>query len=144
MIMPSNIILKKAGVLIVRLVIYTMVQSAHERCHTRIMDTTFSGQQRQFWKYIKAMKKDTSSIPSLTVNDQTVISAKEKASVLNDQFQSVFTVKDLTTIPEKGTGNFHTMQLIQFSESEIQILLQTLKPISHQVLTKTQNPSSCT
>ena len=41
---------------------------------------------------LKQMKKDTSSIPSLTVDDRTVISAKEKASVLNDQFQSVFTV----------------------------------------------------
>ena len=56
--------------------VYTMVQSAHERCRTRIMNTTFSGQQRQFWKYIKAIKKDFSSIPSLTVDDQTVISAK--------------------------------------------------------------------
>ena len=44
------------------------------------------------------MKKDTSSTTSLTVDDWTVISAKEKASLLNDQFQSVFTVEDLTTI----------------------------------------------
>ena len=68
------------------------------------------------------------------MDNRTVISAKEKASVLNDQFQSVFTVEDLTTIPEIGTGNFHTMQPIQFSESGIQMLLQTLKLISHQVL----------
>ena len=55
-----------------------MVQSTHERYRTRILDTTFSGQQRQFWKYIKAMKKDTSSIPSLTADNWTVISAKKK------------------------------------------------------------------
>ena len=29
-------------------------------------------------------------------------------------------------MPEIGTGTFHTMQPIQFSESEIQTLLQTL------------------
>ena len=80
------------------------------------------------------MKKDTSSIPSLTVDNQTAIIAKEKASVLNDQFQSVFTVEDLTTIPEIGTGNLHTMQPIQFSEPGIQMLLQTSKLINHQVL----------
>ena len=74
-----------------------MVQSAHERYCTRILGTNFPGQQRQFWKYIKAMKKDNSSVPSLTVDNQTVISAKEKAYVLNNQFQSVFTVADLTT-----------------------------------------------
>ena len=95
---------------------------------TRILDTTSSVQQRQFWKYIKAMKKDISSIPSLKVNGWTVISAKEKASVLNDQFQSVFTVEDLTTIPEIGTEKFHTMQPIWFSESGIQMLLQNLEP----------------
>ena len=76
------------------------------------------------------MKKDTSSIaiPSLTVDDQTIIiSVKEKASVLNDQFQSVFTVEDLTTIPEIGTGNSDTMQPIQFSESGIQMPLHKLE-----------------
>ena len=105
----------------------TMAQSAHEWYCTRILDTTFSVQQRQFWKYIKAMKEDISSIPSLKVDGWTVISAKEKASVLNDQFQSVFTVEDLTTIPEIGTGKFHTMQPIWFSESGIQMLLQNLE-----------------
>ena len=48
----------------------TMIQSAHERWYrTRILDATFSGQQHQFWKYIKAMKKDTFSMPSLTVDN---------------------------------------------------------------------------
>ena len=72
------------------------------------------------------MKKSTSSIPSLTVDDRTVINAKDKATALNDQFQSVFTVEDLTNLPEMGTGNFHTMQPIQISESEIQTLLQNV------------------
>ena len=119
--MPRNIILKKV-VLIIRLVCNernTMVQSALEWYHTRILDTTFSGQQCQFWKYIKAMKKDTCSTPSLTVDGRTVISITEKASALNDQFQSAFTVEDLITIPKIGIGNFHTMQPIQFSESGI-------------------------
>ena len=53
------------------------------------------------------MKKSTSSISSLTVDDRTVINAKGKVTALNDQFQSVFTVEDLTDMPEIGTGNFH-------------------------------------
>ena len=74
------------------------------------------------------MKKSTSSIPSLTVDERTVINAKDKATALNDQFQSVFTVEDLTNMPEIRTDNFHTMQPIQISESGIQSLLQTLAP----------------
>jgi len=49
-----------------------MVQSAHERYCTRILDTKFPEQQRQFCKYIKAMKKSTSFIPSLTVDEHTI------------------------------------------------------------------------
>ena len=72
------------------------------------------------------MKKSTSSIPLLTMDDCKVINAKNKAIALNGQYQSVFTVEDLTNMPEIGTGNFHTMQPIQFSESGIQTLLQNL------------------
>ena len=56
-----------------------MLETAHEEYRTRILDTAFSGRQRQFWKYIRAMKKSTSSIPTLTVNDHTITSAKDKA-----------------------------------------------------------------
>ena len=71
------------------------------------------------------MKKSTSSIPSLTVNGRTVTKAKDRTTALNDQFQSVFTVEDLSNVPEIGTGNY-IMQPIQFSEAGIQALLQNL------------------
>ena len=104
-----------------------MIKSAHERYRTRILDTSFPGQQRQFWKYIKAMKKSSSSIPSLSVGENVVTDAKEKATALNKQFQSVFTVEDLTNVPEIGTGNLHAMQPIQISETGIQTLLHNLE-----------------
>ena len=76
------------------------------------------------------MKKHTSSIPSLTVDDRTVISAKEKASILNDQFQSVFTVEDLTAIPEIGTGNSIHCNLFDFLNLGFRFLC---KPSSQQI-----------
>ena len=102
------------------------LQVAHEQYRNRILDTTFSGHQCQFWKYIKTMKKSTSSIPFLTVNGHTVTKAKDRATALNNQFQSVFTVEDLSNVPEIGTGNYNMMQPIQFSEAGIQALLQNL------------------
>jgi len=53
--------------------------------------------------------------------------AKDKATALNSQFQSVFTVENLNNMPEIGTGKFHTMQPFQISESGIQTLLHNLK-----------------
>ena len=57
----------------------------------RILDIAFSVQQRQFWKYIansvRAMKRNTSCIPSLKVNDHNVdylTDAKDKATALSN------------------------------------------------------------
>jgi len=43
------------------------------------------------------------------VGENVVTNAKEKATAINKQFQSVFTVEDLPNVPEIGTGNLHTM-----------------------------------
>ena len=106
-----------------------MLETAHEEYRTRILDTAFSGHQRQFWKYIRAMKKSTSSIPTLTVNDHTITSAKDKAIALNSHFQSVFTTEDLSNVPHKGTSSCSVMQPLDFSVPGIQILLENLEAV---------------
>ena len=46
---------------------------------------------KQFWSFIKANKQENIGIPTLRVNDQPVINDHDKATVLNNQFSSVFT-----------------------------------------------------
>ena len=66
-----------------------------------VSDETFTGNKRQFWKYIRSMRQDTSTtgIPTLSSNGKEFNTVKDKARVLNDHFQSVFTSENLSNIP---------------------------------------------
>ena len=46
---------------------------------------------KKFWKFIKHQKTDYSGVAPLKVNGKLINDPKEKAEVLNEQFQSVFT-----------------------------------------------------
>ena len=73
------------------------------------------------------MKRTTSSIPTLKVNDHTLTGVKEKAIELNGLLQSVFMTEDLTNISNKGNDDYSTMQPVHFSASGIQALLLNLE-----------------
>ena len=51
--------------------------------------------KKQFWSYIKRIQKDHSGVSS---HGETNSCAKDKATILNNQFESVFTNKDLSNI----------------------------------------------
>ena len=104
-----------------------MLKAAHEEYRSRILDTSFSGHKRQFWKYIRTMKKNTSSIPTLISNGFILTNAKDKATVLNSYFQSVFTIEDLTNVPNKGTSSCSIMEPIVFTVPGVQSLLESLE-----------------
>ena len=64
-----------------------------------MLDSSFSGNRRQFWKYIRAKRKDKHNISTLVVNGQHISDTREKADVLNNYFESVFTKENLSNIP---------------------------------------------
>ena len=51
-----------------------------------------------FWSYIKKLKKDSCGITPLKEDGQMVSDNKGKADILNRQYQSVFTIEDLTSL----------------------------------------------
>ena len=63
-----------------------------------MFDDSFSGNGRQFWKYIKAKCRDSTGISPLLVNDSIVSDPQGKVAALSDQFQSVFTLEDTSNI----------------------------------------------
>ena len=55
---------------------------------------------KSFWKYVNSHKKNSPKIPDLKNKDKTFSKTdKEKADTLNQQFQSVFSVEDLNSVP---------------------------------------------
>ena len=55
-----------------------------------------------FWNYTKLNRTDSIGVPPLKVENNVIDSNKDKANLLNKNFQSVFTNEDTTNIPNKG------------------------------------------
>ena len=86
----------------------------------RLFDNSFGGNKRQFWKYIKAKRKDTNAISTIMIDGSPHTDTLSKAEALNKQFKSVFTHEDINNIPtmatSSDTGNsFPIMSDITFS-----------------------------
>jgi len=64
-----------------------MLESAHCAYQSRLFDRSFSGNYRQFWKYIRSMCKEPSGIPILLKNNTAI----GKASILNTHIRSIST-----------------------------------------------------
>ena len=67
-------------------------------------------------------------------NGYTLTNAKDKATALNSYFQSVFTIEDLTNVPNKGTSNYcSAMKPIVFTVPGIQSLLENLEHVKSPI-----------
>ena len=108
------------------------LKEAHNNYYARLFDTSFDENKRQFWKYVKAKKKDANVISTIMVDGAPLSDTISKAEALNNQFKSVFTQEDTDNIPTMtttaDTGNpFPNMPEISFSLHGIQQALCNLQ-----------------
>jgi hypothetical protein len=54
--------------------------------------------QKRFWSYVKALRKDNSGVAPLKDSGKMHADPKDKADILNRQYESVFTKADITNI----------------------------------------------
>jgi len=86
------------------------IRQSHRRYMTNIISTSYKERPKQFWSYIKSRKQEAVGIAPLKNRDGFIHSdSKAKAEILNDQFRSVFTEEDTTTMPDKGPSPHPTM-----------------------------------
>ena len=105
------------------------LKEVHNNYYARLFDTSFDGNKRQLWKYIKA---DTNVISKIMVDGSPLSDTISKAEALNNQFKSVFTQEDTDNFPTMtttaDTGNsFPNMPEIFFSLNGIQQALCNLQ-----------------
>ena len=88
---------------------------------------------KQFWMYIKHKRSDSNTIPPLKADGILHPDSKDKANILNKQFQMAFSNK--TEISDeffKNTCNmklkFETMHDIQITEEGVTKLLKNFNP----------------
>ena len=102
---------------------------AHNNYFSRMLDSSFNGNRRQFWKYIRAKHKDKHNISTLVVDGQHISDTRQKADALNNYFESVFTKENLSNIPNMDLTNgfvISGMPDIAFSVDGIQRQLSKL------------------
>ena len=84
--------------------------------------------QKRFWSYIKSLRKDNTGIAPLRENGKLYAAPKEKANILNKQYQSVFTVEDKSNIPTPTGKPYPDMCDIVVTEEGVLRLLQKVNP----------------
>ena len=74
------------------------MRKAHQNCMNKLLEVDYDvpGENtkrsitKRFWQYIKAKRKDSSGIPILKSDRKEITDSKQKADILNKQYNSVF------------------------------------------------------
>ncbi len=83
---------------------------------------------KKFYRFIKSRKKDNFGVGTLRSNGTVGATNREKATILNDQFQSVFTKERLEDIPSVDSPRAPTMPDIHITTQGVQKFLENLNP----------------
>ena len=92
-------------------------------------DSDHIPKQKRFWSYIKSLRKDSTGIAPLKDNGRLFNASKDKADILNRQYQYVFTQEDPDTkVPDPEGKPYPDMNNILVSEDGVRKLLQKCNP----------------
>jgi hypothetical protein len=83
---------------------------------------------KPFWRYIKSRKQDNVGVAPLKKNGQLFYTSKEKASILSDQFTSVFSRENSDDIPHLYGPNYRSINSLSVEIKGVAKLLKDLNP----------------
>jgi hypothetical protein len=63
--------------------------------------------RKKLFSFIKSLRTDNSGVAPLIKGGQLVADTKQKANILNEQFQSVFTTESMDNIPTSSNTITH-------------------------------------
>ena len=81
---------------------------------------------KRFWGYIKSLRKDATGVAPLKQDGCLISEAKGKASILNDQYKSVFTTENVDCIPHMGTSPYPDLPPLDITTPGVTKLLKGL------------------
>ena len=82
---------------------------------------------KPFWNYVKAIRKEVFGVSPLTSMGKIVSGAIDKADALNQQFCSVCTKEDISSLPDIGHSNIPSMTDINITVAGVEKLLKNLQ-----------------
>ena len=112
-------------------------------------DQSFNNQSKpkKLFSFIKSLRTDNGAVAPLKKEGQLVADTKQKANILNEQFQSVFTTESIDNIPNNGVSPHPVIPSLTITSLGIQKLLNNINPhkvsgpdnISGRILKDLQN-----
>jgi hypothetical protein len=104
-----------------------ILRRAHWDYLNSILDPEEDRTSKNLWSYIKSKRQDNSGVSALKSDGKLITDPQEKATVLNNQFVSVFTREDTSKFPEKGPSPYPTMPPILITREGVRKLLSKLQ-----------------
>ncbi len=93
-----------------------------------IIDPETDTNSKKFYRFIKSMRNDNFGVGTLRANGIFSATNKEKTSMLNAQFKSVFTEERLEETPTMNTPRGPTLPDIVIQPNRVRKLLENLNP----------------
>ena len=87
-----------------------------------------TGNPKKLYSFIKSKKCDASGVAPLQSNGINHSDSIRKSNILNNQFTSVFTVEDTTTLPKMKPANHPTVRPIMVNSKGVLKLLNDINP----------------
>ena len=81
-----------------------------------------------FWNYVRSRLSSRQPIPTLKTDDGRATTDQSKAQVLNDFFVSVFTIEDVSSIPERSSVTEANLDSIHVTAEMVNKKLRNLNP----------------
>ena len=104
------------------------VRSAHKQYMEDVVSDSYKGNPKKFWSYIKSTGQESAGVSPLKNEDGFLKSDNlSKANILNNQFESVFTKEDTSSLPDKGPSPHPEMPDITVNWKGVHKLLKGLK-----------------
>ena len=115
------------------------LKNAHNRYLNEVVGESLEANPKRFWNYVKHCHSEVTGVPTLRSNNATYISAKDKAELQSNHFQSVYTVDD-GTVPDLGPPK--SIRVLVISPSHLPVsgnssrkcaCLRLLDPMNYQL-----------
>lgn len=105
------------------------LKTAHRNYITNLLDTTKNNKYcigKRFWSYVKAMRKDDYGVLTLIVNGTQYSNNKQKAQILNNQFESIFTNENTGNLPKISDKQYPKTTHLQIQLAGVTKLLKNI------------------
>ena len=107
---------------------HKLIKTTRSSYIRNILGSAIKEEPKKFWKFIKNLRQENTGVAELEKDGQIISDDTEKANILNEQFQSVFTDEPPGELPSLGTSPHEQIGPLNITTWGLEKLLSQLEP----------------